>query len=122
MFSKRLLAALAVMVFSLSVFALTADLSGKYKGTANIEGAGALDITAEIKVEDGKYSGVLDSPLGNASIVGGKLEEDKVTLEMDANGSAVTMSGTVDKDGKISGNVSGAVSGTFELMREKAAR
>lgn len=120
--SKRLFAALAACVLSLSVFAFTADIAGKYKGTANIEGAGTLDITADIKIEDGKYSGILNSPLGDASIVSGKVEEDKVTLDMDANGSPVTMSGTIAKDGKISGSVSGAVSGTFELMRDTATR
>ena len=121
--SKRLFAALAVCVLSLSVFAYSmADVSGKYKGTATIEGAGVLDVTAEIKVEDGKYSGSLDSPHGGATIVSGKMEEDKLTLDMDFGGNPITMSGTVDKDGKISGTVSGAATGTFELMRDKATR
>ena len=116
--SKRLFAALAVCVLSLSAFAYSAaDVSGKYKGTVSVEGPGTLDVTAEIKVEDGKYSGMIDSPQGSAAIVSGKMEADKLTLETDFGGNAITFSGTVDKEGKISGTVSGAVSGTFEWMR-----
>lgn len=110
------------MVFSLSVFALTADISGKYKGTVSVEGPGTLDVTAEIKVADGKYSGMIESSQGSAAIVSGKMEADKLTLETDFSGNPITFSGTVDKEGKISGTVSGAVSGTFEWMREKEAR
>lgn len=120
--SKRFFALIAVMAFSLSVFAYAADVTGKYKGMATLEGAGAVDITAEIKVEDGKYSGTLDSALGNAAIVSGKLEDKKLTLDLDANGSAVTMTGTVTEDGKIKGDVTGAVNGTFELTRDAATR
>lgn len=121
--SKRLFAALALFILSVSVFAYAAaDVSGKYKGTVSVEGPGTLDVTAEIKVEEGKYSGVIDSPQGSATIVSGKMESDKLTLETDFGGNAITFSGTVDKEGKISGTVTGAVTGTFEWMREKETR
>lgn len=115
--SKRLFAALAMLVLSLSVFAYTADIAGKYTGSADLEGTGTLAIKAEIIVKDNKYSGSVDSDMGNATITGGSFAENKLTLQIDAGGDAAIMTGTVGADGKISGDVSGAFKGTFELLK-----
>ena len=120
--SKRLFTALAMCVLSLSVFAYTADVAGKYTGSANLEGAGTLNIKAEIIVKDDKFSGSISSDAGGATITGGSYADKKLSLTLDANGDAATMSGTVADDGKITGDVSGAFTGTFQLTRDAAAR
>lgn len=122
-FSKRLSVALATIVFSLSVLAHpTADIAGKYSGSANLDGAGTLNINVEIIVKDDKFSGAVNSDMGSATITGGSYADKKLTLEIDAGGDAATMTGTVADDGKISGNVSGAFTGTFQLTRDASTR
>lgn len=121
-FSKRLFAALAMCVLSLSVFAATADIAGKYTGSANLEGAGTLNIKAEIVVKDDKYSGTIDSDMGSATITGGSYADKKLSLTLDAGGDTATMSGAVAADGKISGDISGAFKGTFQLTPDAATR
>lgn len=112
----------AMLLLSLSVFAYTADVAGKYTGTAELEGAGTVNIKAEIIVKEDKFSGSVDSDMGRATITGGSFAENKLTLQIDAGGDAATMSGTVGEDGKITGDVSGAFKGTFQLTRDAATR
>lgn len=120
--SKRLFAALAMLTLSLSVFAYTADVAGRYTGAANIEGAGTLGIKAEILINDDKYSGTIDTDMGGATITSGSYADKKLTLTIDAGGDSATMTGTVADDGKISGSIIGAFTGTFQLTPNAAAR
>jgi hypothetical protein len=121
--NRKYFLALAVMcVLSLSVFAYTADIAGKYTGSADIEGAGTLAITAEIVVKEDKISGSINSDAGTVAITGGSYADNKVSLTLDVSGDAATMSGTVGDDGKITGDVSGAFKGTFQMTRDKATR
>lgn len=119
---KKFFAIALIALFSLSVFALNADIAGKYTGSATLDGAGTLNIKAEIVEQDGKYSGSIDSDMGSAAITGGSFAENKLTLTLDAGGDSATMTGTVAEDGKIAGDISGAFKGSFELMKEKPTR
>jgi hypothetical protein len=100
-----------------SLFAQANDISGKYEGTADVEGLGKLLIKAEIRQKDGKLSGVLNTPLGDAPIIEGVFSGDSMSLKIDAGGDDIFLNGKIS-GGKISGEVSGAAAkGTFELKR-----
>jgi hypothetical protein len=100
------------------IFAQTADVSGKYEGTADVQGLGKLPIKAEIRQTGGKLSGLVNTPLGDAPILEGSFKDGSVSLKLDAGGDDVFLSGKIDADRKISGEVSGeTVKGTFELKR-----
>ncbi len=108
-----------LFVFSVSnLFAQTADVSGRYEGTADLQGVGKLAIKAEIRQREGKISGVVNTPLGEAPILEGSFKEDNLSITVDAGGDDVFFSGKVSADRKISGEVSGAAyKGKFELLR-----
>ncbi|HEX9960228.1 MAG TPA: hypothetical protein VGB00_04820, partial [Pyrinomonadaceae bacterium] len=100
-----------------NLFAQTNDISGRYEGTADVEGLGKLPIKAEIRQKDDKLSGVLNTPLGDAPVIEGAFAGDVMSLKIDAGGDDIFLNGKVD-GGKISGEVSGtAAKGTFELKR-----
>src|SRR5215213_4721642 len=100
------------------LFAQTTDVSGRYEGTADIEGLGKLLITAEIRQKNGKLSGTFQTPLGETPIIEGSFKDGSILLTLDAGGDNLFMSGKVDSDRKIRGEVSGeAAKGTFELKR-----
>jgi hypothetical protein len=99
------------------LFAQTSDISGRYEGTADVQGLGKLLIKAEIWQKDGKLSGVLNTPLGDAPIIEGAFANGVMSLKIDAGGDDVFLNGKVE-GAKISGEVTGAIAkGTFELKR-----
>lgn len=107
-----------LLLFAPNLFAQTADVSGKYEGTADVQGIGKLPITAEIRQKDGKLSGVVNTPLGDTPIIEGSFKDGNLSLTLDAGGDDIFLSGKVDSDRKISGEVSGTTAkGTFELKR-----
>jgi len=100
-----------------NLFAQTTDISGKYEGTAEVEGIGKLPIKAEIRQKDGKLFGVLNTPLGDAPIIEGAFANGVMSLKIDAGGDDIFLNGKVE-GGKISGEVSGTTAkGKFELTR-----
>jgi hypothetical protein len=100
-----------------NLFAQTTDISGRYEGTADVQGLGKLAIKAEIRQKDGKLSGVLNTPLGDAPIIEGAFSGGVMLLKIDAGGDDIFLNGKVE-GAKISGEVSGATAkGTFELKR-----
>jgi hypothetical protein len=107
-----------LLLFAPDLFAQTTDVSGKYEGTADVQGLGKLPITAEIRQKDGKVSGVVYTPLGEAPIIEGSFKDGNLLITLDAGGDDVFLSGKTSADRKISGDISGSVGkGTFELKR-----
>ncbi|HEY8559132.1 MAG TPA: hypothetical protein VIL74_01930 [Pyrinomonadaceae bacterium] len=93
-------------------------MSGRYEGTAEIEGLGKLAITGEIRQRDGKISGAFQTPLGEAPILSGSFSDGDLRLTIDAGGDDVFFSGRIDAERRIRGEISGAVGkGTFEIKR-----
>lgn len=117
----RLSGLLLLLLFILSapnLTAQTADISGKYEGTADLQGVGKLKITAEIRQQNEKLSGTFNTPQGDAPIVEGSFKDGSVSLTLDAGGDDIFLNGKLSASGKISGEVSGAISkGTFEITR-----
>ncbi|HEX8368496.1 MAG TPA: hypothetical protein VF604_08140 [Pyrinomonadaceae bacterium] len=104
-----------------NLFAQTTDISGRYEGTADVQGLGKLSIKAEIRQKNGKLSGVLNTPLGDAPVIEGVFANGVMSLKIDAGGDDIFLNGKVE-GGKISGEVAGsAAKGTFELNRVGAA-
>jgi hypothetical protein len=117
MFLKRLFPIFVLFLLSAaSLPAQTTDVSGKYEGTVELQGTGKLNIKGEIRQKDGKLSGVVNTPLGDAQIIEGKISGNNVWLKLDAGGDDAFLSGEA-ADRKISGEVSGAFKGTFQLQR-----
>ncbi len=98
--------------------AQTAEVSGKYEGTVEVQGIGKLAVTAEIRQKGERLSGAVQTPLGEAAILDGNYKDGVLHLTLDAGGDDVFLSGKADADRKLSGEISGAVGkGTFELKR-----
>ena len=96
-------------------------ISGSYKGIAKSQELGDIPITVDIKNTNGKLSGKIGIPQGDAAITGGTYADGKVTLKFDAGGNEGTVTAQL-KGGKIVGDWSVAgQTGTLELTRAEAA-
>ena len=96
---RTLLAALALLVFSLA--ALAADVSGKW--TAEVAGRGGPQtITLTFKVDGDKLTGTVSNPMGELPISDGKVEGDNISFNqvLSFGGNDVTLkyTGTVKGD------------------------
>jgi hypothetical protein len=96
------------------------SLSGKYEGVAKSEQLGDIPLTVEIKNDNGKLSGKIDTPQGPAAITSGTYADGKVTLKFDAGGNEGTVTATLAGD-KITGKWELAgQGGALELKRAGA--
>lgn len=122
------LLSVALLVFTSSV-AFGASLqtkpasdpvSGKYEGVAKSDQIGDIPITVEIKNDNGKLSGKIETPQGPAPITSGTFADGKVTIKFDAGGSEGSVDAMLSGD-KISGKwaLSG-MGGPLELKRAGA--
>lgn len=99
----------------------TDNLSGKYEGVAKSDQLGDIPLTVEIKNDNGKLSGKIDTPQGPAAITSGTYADGKVTMKFDAGGNEGTVTATVAGD-KITGKWELAgQGGPLELKRAGAA-
>src|ERR1044071_7602764 len=93
------------------------SLSGKYEGVAKSDQMGDIPITVEIKNENGKLSGKIDTPQGPASITSGTFDNGKIVMKFDAGGNEGTITAMLDGD-KVTGKWELAgQGGGFELKR-----
>jgi len=96
-------------------------LSGKYEGVAKSDQLGDIPLTVEIKNDNGKLTGKIDSPQGPAPITGGTFDNGKITMKFDAGGNEGTVTATLDGD-KITGKWELAgQGGSVELKRAGTA-
>lgn len=92
-------------------------LSGKYEGVAKSDQIGDIPLTVEIKNENGKLTGKIETPQGPAAITGGTFDNGKIVMKFDAGGNEGTVTATLDGD-KISGKWElGGQGGGLELKR-----
>lgn len=105
-------------VFATLAPAQDGDISGRYDGFADVQPFGKLKISAEIRNREGKLSGMVHTPVGDAEIIEGSFAGDKFSITVDAGGDDLVLSGTRAKNGRLTGTaVSETVKGTFELNR-----
>jgi hypothetical protein len=94
---------------------------GKYEGVAKSDQMGDIPLTVEIKNDNGKLSGKIDTPQGPAAITSGTYADGKITMKFDAGGNEGTVTAAVLGD-KISGKWElGGQGGPLELKRSGAA-
>jgi hypothetical protein len=93
------------------------SLSGKYEGVAKSDQIGDIPLTVEIKNENGKLTGKIETPQGPAAITGGTFDSGKIVMKFDAGGNEGTVTAMLDGD-KISGKWELAgQGGALELKR-----
>ena len=116
-----------LLMASSSALAFTQDnkaadpVSGKYEGVAKSSDIGDLPLTADIKNENGKLSGKIDTPQGPIVITSGTYADGAVMMKADLGGNELTLTARL-KDGKMMGEWElGGQKGTFEMMRKDAA-
>lgn len=119
-FRKVALSAAALLLLCAPAVLAEDPVSGKYQGVAKSQASGDIPLTVEIKNEDGKLSGKIDSPLGSLPITGGTYADGRVSLKFDAQGTEGTVTAQF-KDDKITGEWSLAgQTGTLELKKAAA--
>jgi hypothetical protein len=92
-------------------------LSGKYEGVAKSDQIGDIPLVVEIKNDNGKLTGKIDTPQGPAAITGGTFDNGKIVMKFDAGGNEGTVTATFDGD-KITGKWElGGQGGGLELKR-----
>lgn len=103
---------------STNLFSQNKDaLSGKYEGVAKSDQMGDIPLTVEIKNDNGKLSGKIDTPQGPAAITGGTFDSGKIVMKFDAGGNEGTVTAMLNGD-KISGKWElGGQGGSLELKR-----
>src|ERR1700704_2660631 len=93
------------------------SLSGKYEGVAKSEQMGDIPLTVEIKNDNGKLSGKIDTPQGPAAITGGTFDNGKIVMKFEAGGNEGTVTAMLTGD-KISGKWElGGQGGALELKK-----
>src|SRR5215471_9377412 len=128
-FRKAMIAFMALLLVSVCAMAQGSSdkqgssgdpVSGSYKGIAKSEALGDIPITVDIKNTNGKLSGKIGIPQGDATITDGTYADGKVTLKFDAGGNEGTVTAQL-KGGKIVGDWSVAgQTGTLELSKAEA--
>ena len=92
-------------------------LSGKYEGVAKSDQMGDIPLTVEIKNDNGKLSGKIDTPQGPAAITSGTFDNGKIVMKFDAGGNEGTVTAMLAGD-KISGKWElGGQGGALELKK-----
>jgi hypothetical protein len=89
---------IALIVALASVAAAQDTISGKYEGVAKSDQIGDIPLTAEIKNDNGKISGKIDSPQGQLTITSGTFVDGKLTMKFDAGGNEGTVTATIQGD------------------------
>jgi hypothetical protein len=93
-------------------------ISGRYEGVAKSDQMGDIPLTVEIKNENGKLSGKIETLQGPAPITGGTFQNGRLILKFDAGGNEGTFTATLDGV-KLSGKweLAGSQGGALELKR-----
>ncbi len=121
--SRRLMfmLSLVVLIALASIASAQDPVSGKYEGVAKSDQIGEIPLTAEIKNENGKISGKIDSPQGQLTITSGTFAEGKLTMKFDAGGTEGTVTATLQGDKIIGKWEIAGQGGPLELKRVGAA-
>ena len=92
-------------------------LSGKYEGVAKSDQMGDIPLTVEIKNDNGKLTGKIDTPQGPAAITSGTFDNGKIVMKFDAGGNEGTVTAMLVGE-KISGKWElGGQGGPLELKK-----
>ena len=90
-------AAAFVCFLLMTMAALAADVSGKWK--ASVEGPnGQMELTFDLKADGNKLTGTVTSPMGEMPITEGTLDGDQIAFTVETDQFKVVHKGTVSGD------------------------
>jgi hypothetical protein len=93
------------------------DPSGYFEGSATSQQAGKLDVSLNLRCDNGRYAGDLVTPVGSYSLKDGHLKDNQLSLTFEAGTDKVTVEVAVDA-GLLRGKfATGDDSGPLELRR-----
>ena len=108
-------------VATLTSSSTAADVSGKWIMVAEAQGQ-SIPITTELKQTGSDFTGTTASPLGNGTIVGGKISGNTLTANFiaDVQGNVVEfkMEAKIE-GGKVNGTLKNAAFGTIPIVMTK---
>ena len=78
-----------------------ADITGKYEGTAKNAAGEVITVTLDLMEKNGAISGTINSSHGDFPITSGSHQENKVTLQFDAQGTSGTISLEANRDNLV---------------------
>lgn len=111
---------IALMVAVGAAFAGSDPISGKYEGVAKSASIGDIPITVQIKNENGKLSGSIETPQGPAPITAGTFADGKIMMKFDAGGNEGTVNAMFNDDKIVGDWELAGQTGTLELKRVAA--
>lgn len=92
-------------------------VAGHYEGVIKTGALGDVQVSLDLRSDNGQLAGTLHTPFGEVNIVGGSYAQGRLVIKMDANGDEATFAGTL-VDGKVTGDFNGfGQAGTVELKR-----
>ena len=84
----------AILISSLAVFALSTDITGKWKGT--MQGPnGDMEMVFNFVAKGDSLTGTAESPMGELPISNGKIDGDKFSFDISFNDMKMTHQCTV---------------------------
>ena len=92
-------------------------LSGKYSGTAKVDGAVDVPVTMELTQEGSKVSGRFTSTHNTGEITEGTFSEGKLSLKLIGGGKEATLTGRVEGENIIGTWLMGTQKGALELKK-----
>ncbi len=96
-------------------------VSGKYEGVAKSDQIGDIPLTVEIKNDNGKLSGKIDTPQGPSQITSGTFADGKIMMKFDAGGNEGTVEAMLNGDKIVGKWALSGMGGPLELKRAGAA-
>ena len=106
-----------MVVASVSMVALAADLNGRWEGKLSIPGGGEeMTIAITFKVDGETVTGSMEGPMGTVPIANGKIAGDDFSFTIDFDGNAILHKGKITGD-TIKITVEGEMALEFTLKR-----
>ena len=96
---KKTIIVALLLIGSISVaLATIADLTGKWTGILNSPDGNASQVDYTFKVDGTKLTGTVDSPYGKGTIENGKVTDKEITFVINMNGLDLPHKGTLFTD------------------------
>lgn len=90
--------ATAVLILFCACAAFAADVTGKWKATAQSPDGQEMQVTFNLKQDGEKLSGTVEGPMGEAPITEGKVTGDTIVFTTEFNEMKIVHKGTVSGD------------------------
>ena len=88
----------AILALCLAVSAFGADVTGKWKASAQSPDGQEMQIVFNLKLDGSKVTGTVQGPMGETAISEGKLDGDAISFNVEMNDMKIVHKGTVSGD------------------------